>query len=136
MSTLRLRGLHRTLALVSLPAALALSLACGADAAVPPATPAAAQSVPSDAVLRNFEISGDFILLIDGKEAGSVDTPLGFVTLISWSGLDIGFDRSSPVGDYAAPFKFTGELRKVTVTMDDDQKLDGDAVGNTEMARQ
>ncbi|MFO1116918.1 MAG: arylsulfatase [Beijerinckiaceae bacterium] len=77
-----------------------------------------------------------YTLLIDGKEAGSVDTPLGFVTLISWSGLDIGFDRSSPVGDYAAPFKFTGELRKVTVTMDDDQKLDGDAVGNTEMARQ
>ena len=68
MNTLRHRGLHRTLALVSLPAALAVSLACGADAAVPPATPAAAQSIPSDAVLRNFEISGDFILLIDGKE--------------------------------------------------------------------
>ncbi len=77
-----------------------------------------------------------YTLLIDGEEAGSVETPLGFVTLISWSGLDIGFDRSSPVGDYAAPFCFTGELRKVTVAMDDDQTLDGDAVGNTEMARQ
>ena len=77
-----------------------------------------------------------YTLLIDGEEAGSVETPLGFVTLISWSGLDIGFDRGSPVGDYAAPFAFTGELRKVVVTMDEDQALDGEAVGNTEMARQ
>ena len=77
-----------------------------------------------------------YTLLIDGQEAGSVETPLGFVTLISWSGLDIGFDRSSPVGDYAAPFCFTGDLRKVVVTMDDDQALDGEAVAATEMARQ
>ena len=75
-------------------------------------------------------------MLIDGAPAGAIETPLGFVTLISWSGLNIGFDRSSPVGDYAAPFSFTGELRKVIVMMDDDQALDGDAVGNTEMARQ
>jgi len=27
-------------------------------------------------------------------------------------------------------------LRKVTVTMDDDQQLDGDAVGRAEMGRQ
>ena len=77
-----------------------------------------------------------YTLLIDGEEAGSVETPLGFVTLISWSGLDIGFDRGSPVGDYAAPFAFTGDLRKVVVSMNDDQALDGEAVGNTEMARQ
>lgn len=68
MSTLHLRGLHRTLALVSFSAALAASLACGADAAVPPASPAGAQAVPSDAVLRNFELSGDFVLLVDGKD--------------------------------------------------------------------
>lgn len=68
MSTLRLRGLHRTLALVSFSAVLAASLACGADAAVPPASPAGAQPVPSDAVLRNFELSGDFVLLVDGKD--------------------------------------------------------------------
>ena len=71
MNTLRLRGLKRMLVVASFSAALALSLACGADAAVPPAAPAAAQSapsVPSDAVLRNFEISGDFLLTIDGKE--------------------------------------------------------------------
>jgi arylsulfatase len=76
------------------------------------------------------------VLLIDGVPAGETTTPLGFHTLISWSGLDIGLDRGSPVGDYAAPFAFTGLLRKVTVTMNDDQALDGDAVGEAEMARQ
>ncbi|MEO7793710.1 MAG: thioredoxin family protein [Thermoanaerobaculia bacterium] len=97
MSTLRLRGLHRSLALVFLPAALAVSLACGADAAVPPAAtpaatpaavPAAAQAVPSDAVLRNFEISGDFVVSIDGKEQPKAeiyfsDTARAFVILSS-----------------------------------------------------
>ena len=37
---------------------------------------------------------------------------------------------------YAAPFAYTGALRKVTVTMDEDQVLDGEAVGEAEMARQ
>jgi arylsulfatase len=72
----------------------------------------------------------------DGVPAGETTTPLGFHTLISWSGLDIGLDRGSPVGDYTAPFAFTGLLRKVTVTMNDDQALDSDAVGDAEMARQ
>ncbi|MDZ7909367.1 MAG: hypothetical protein U5N10_14920 [Gemmobacter sp.] len=39
------------------------------------------------------------------------------------------------MADYAAPFEFTGALRRVTVTMGDDQELDGEAVGQAEMAR-
>jgi arylsulfatase len=77
-----------------------------------------------------------FTLTIDGEAAGEVTATTGFATLISWSGLDIGLDRGSPVADYPAPFVFTGTLRKVTVTMDDDQALDGQAVGEAEMARQ
>jgi arylsulfatase len=77
-----------------------------------------------------------FTLTIDGAPAGEIETPYGFATLISWSGLDIGRDRGSPVADYPAPFTFTGGLRKVTVTMDEDQALDGEAVGAAEMARQ
>ena len=38
--------------------------------------------------------------------------------------------------DPSQPFTFTGLLRKVTVTMDEDQALDGEAVGAAEMARQ
>ncbi|HEY0648330.1 hypothetical protein, partial [Phenylobacterium sp.] len=65
-----------------------------------------------------------------------VTATTGFVTFVSWSGLDIGLDRSSPVADYPAPFAFTGVLKKVTVILDDDQALDGEAVGQAEMARQ
>jgi len=75
-------------------------------------------------------------LLIDGAEAGSAETAMGFNNFISWSGLDIGCDRGSPVADYAAPFTFTGRLKTVTVTMDADQTLDGEAIGRAEMARQ
>ena len=78
----------------------------------------------------------NFTLMADGADVGTGHTYLGFANFISWSGLDIGRDRSSPVGDYAAPFSFTGLLRKVTVTMDDDQVLDGEAIGEAEMARQ
>ena len=80
-------------------------------------------------------VSG-YTLLIDGEPAGTLRTQLGFHTLISWSGLDIGRDRGSPVSHYDAPFEFTGKLLRVTVAMQNDQKLDGDGVGNAEMARQ
>ena len=78
----------------------------------------------------------EYTLLIDGEPAGALQTQLGFHTLISWSGLDIGRDRSSPVSHYEAPFEFTGRLLRVTVDMHEDQKLDGEAVGKTQMARQ
>ncbi|WP_315714477.1 MULTISPECIES: arylsulfatase [unclassified Bradyrhizobium] len=77
-----------------------------------------------------------YTLLIDGEEAGALTTQFAFHTLISWSGLDIGHDRGSPVSDYAAPFAFTGRLSHVTVTMQDEQSLDGEGVANAEMARQ
>ncbi|HEY1752090.1 MAG TPA: arylsulfatase [Caulobacteraceae bacterium] len=75
-------------------------------------------------------------LTIDGKAAGAGETRLGFHNFISWSGLDIGRDRGSAVADYEAPFAFTGRLEKVTVTMDAEQALDGEAIGAAEMARQ
>ena len=40
------------------------------------------------------------------------------------------------MADYAAPFAYAGTLKRVTVTMDEDQALDGEAVGEAEMARQ
>jgi arylsulfatase len=77
-----------------------------------------------------------YTLLIDGDPAGSLQTQQAFNNFISWSGLDIGRDRSSPVSHYEAPFEFTGRLLRVTVAMHDDQKLDGDGIGAAEMARQ
>jgi arylsulfatase len=75
-------------------------------------------------------------LLVDGAAVGAGETELGFHNFVSWSGLDIGFDRGSPVGDYAAPFAFTGRLKKVTVSMDTDQALDAAALADAELARQ
>ena len=75
-------------------------------------------------------------LLIDGVPAGSLRTVHGFNTLISWSGLDIGLDRGSPVSHYDAPFVFTGRLHKVTVTLGPLPSIDGEALALVEMARQ
>ncbi len=77
-----------------------------------------------------------YTLLIDGEPAGRLRTALAFRTLISWSGLDIGRDRGSAVSHYETPFEFTGKLSRVTVVMHDDQTLDGEGVGNAQMARQ
>ncbi len=78
----------------------------------------------------------EFTLLINGEPAGRTESSLGFANFVSWTGLDIGRDRGSPVSHYEAPFTFTGNLIKVTVIMDDDQVLDGDGVGQAQMARQ
>ncbi|GGC59832.1 arylsulfatase [Chelatococcus reniformis] len=75
-------------------------------------------------------------LTIDGEPAGSAESNLNFINFISWSGLDIGRDRGSPVANYAAPFTFTGKLIRVVVEMHDGQQLDGDGIGKAEMARQ
>ena len=75
-------------------------------------------------------------LLIDGEPAGGFETQIGFVSFISWSGLDIGRDRGSPVSHYEAPFTFTGKLRKVTVTLDDDQALDAKSAAAAALARE
>ena len=78
----------------------------------------------------------EFTLLIDNVAVGRTESRLGFANFISWSGLDIGRDRGSPVSHYDAPFSFTGELIKVTVTMDDDQSLDGDGIGRARLAQE
>ena len=75
-------------------------------------------------------------LLIDGQEAGSAAIKFGFNSMISWSGLDIGRDRGSPVSHYAAPFEFTGKLFSVTVTLQAQKGLPDQAVAQAELARQ
>lgn len=95
---------------------------------------------PGDHVLSFVMTRGDSgltgELLIDGEAAGSAPVAYGFVTFISWSGLDIGLDRGSPVSHYAAPFAFTGLLRKVTITLDPDQDADDEGSAQVAMARE
>jgi arylsulfatase len=75
-------------------------------------------------------------LLVDGIEHASTDLIYGFVNFISWSGLDIGLDRGSPVSHYPAPFRFTGRLHKVTVTIEDDQFLQAESAATATLARE
>ncbi|BAN04069.1 arylsulfatase [Ilumatobacter coccineus] len=81
-------------------------------------------------------------LLVDGEPVGSMETDQIFWLMISWSGLDIGLDRGTTVADYdgsgrhIGPFEFTGTLHRVRVDLSDDQELDHDAAGATELARE
>lgn len=99
-----------------------------------PLVPVPPPPAPMQAMLPSWR-SGT--LLIDGEPAGTLKTQAGFNNFISWSGLDIGRDRGSPVSTlYEAPFEFTGRLKRVTVTLDPPQGVDGAALGRAEMARQ
>ena len=89
----------------------------------------AGKAVPAGGA-RTSEIT----LLIDDAPAGRIETSLGLAAGILDCGLDIGRDRGSPVSHYTAPFAFTGRLLRVEVTMDIDQQLDGDIVGQAIVA--
>ncbi len=80
--------------------------------------------------------TSEITLEIDGASAGRIETTLGLPNFISWSGLDIGRDRGSPVSHYAAPFAFNGKLLRIEVTMDVDQRLDGDGIGAAILAKE
>jgi arylsulfatase len=108
----------------------------GAHATVTSDSPLPAGRARLGVAVRNGHGERAITLLLDGAPIGAGTTTLGFHNFISWSGLDIGRDRGSPVADYAAPFAFSGRLDKVTVTMDAEQALDGEAIGAAEMARQ
>jgi len=81
-------------------------------------------------------------LLVDGVEVGAMETDQIFWLMISWSGLDIGLDRGTTVGDYdgsgrhLGPFSFTGSLLDVVVELEDDQDVDHEAAGETELGRE
>jgi hypothetical protein len=60
---------------------------------------------------------------------------------VSWSGLDIGFDRGSTVSNYRGrgvvdPFIYTGVLERVEVDLTNDQDLNADAAGQVELSRE
>ena len=75
-------------------------------------------------------------LVIDGNAVASLDTENIFFLMISWSGLDVGMDRGTAVSHYETPNAYTGKLLKVTVELDDDQILDGEGIGRSEMMRE
>ena len=77
-------------------------------------------------------------LLIDGVVVGSLDMGrVGLNSQVSFSGLDIGLDRGSPVSHYEAPFCLSGaRLYRVEYTLDAQQQLDYDTIALVDLARQ
>lgn len=81
-------------------------------------------------------------LLINGEPAGEMHTEQIFRLMISWSGLDVGFDRGTTVTDYdgsgqfVGPFKFTGQLSRVEVSLHNDQQVDHDAAAKILVSRE
>jgi arylsulfatase len=78
---------------------------------------------------------GTLSMFIDNEIVGTMTTSSIFWLLISWSGLDIGLDRGTPVSFYESPFTFTGHLTKVVVDLDTDQVLDFHGHSRATMAR-
>ena len=78
---------------------------------------------------------GTLTMFIDDVQVGTMTTSNIFWILISWSGLDIGLDRGTPVSNYESPFLFTGHLTKVEISLDNDQVLDFHGESRATMSR-
>jgi len=65
--------------------------------------------------------SGTGVLKIDGKEVASQKMEHTIPLILQWDeNFDVGADTGTPVddSDYQTPFKFTGTLNKLTLTID------------------
>jgi arylsulfatase len=65
---------------------------------------------------------GSVKLLVNGKEVGSgrVDKT-EFARFSADETFDVGCDTGSPVSDdYKSPFRFTGKMKKVEITLEDE----------------
>lgn len=59
--------------------------------------------------------SADIELAADGEVVGTGRLAQPATARQSYAGLDVGVDRGPGVGDYRAPFRFTGSLRRVVI---------------------
>ncbi len=65
--------------------------------------------------------SGTGVLKVDGKEVATQTMERTLPLILQWDEtFDIGADTGTPVddNDYQVPFKFTGKLNKLTITID------------------
>ena len=85
--------------------------------------------------------TGRIALAIDGEVSGEIEVPY-VMRMLGSTGLDIGRDSLSPVtDDYAAPFAFTGTLRRFEVELPrrrppSETREDAEVRFRTEMSQQ
>ncbi|MEJ2317392.1 MAG: hypothetical protein P8Y83_10655 [Gammaproteobacteria bacterium] len=73
--------------------------------------------------------SGTGYLKVDGKVVATKKMEKTIPQILQWDeNFDVGADTGSPVddGDYQTPFHFTGELHKLTLTIDRPKLSDED----------
>lgn len=63
-------------------------------------------------------------LLIDDRPVAAGVLPLLARARTGYTGVDVGCDRGVPVGDYDAPARFPGTIRRVVVSTADDRWVD------------
>jgi arylsulfatase len=73
---------------------------------------------------KTGEFEGRGTLFINGEACGSIELPRTYRAQASFIGLEIGRAPKPSVGDFEAPFAFTGTLHRVTYDLADDQRID------------
>jgi arylsulfatase len=71
--------------------------------------------------MKGIGRSGTGVLKVDGKEVANQKMEHTLPFILQWDeNLDVGSDTGSPVcdTDYQVPFKFTGKINKITLTID------------------
>ncbi len=101
-----------------------------------------AQPVPAGArelaweVRKTGEYRAEGTLSIDGVPCGAVSLPQTYRAQSSFIGLEVGRAPRPAVGDFEAPFPFTGRLLRVEVFLGDDQRTDAAASLEAALRRQ
>jgi hypothetical protein len=74
--------------------------------------------------VRRVGAAGAVTLLVDGRTVAAGVLPLLARARTGYTGVDIGCDRGVPVGEYDAPARFTGILRRIVVDTAGDREVD------------
>ena len=73
---------------------------------------------------KTGEFKGEGTLFINGQACGSVVLPQTYRAQSSFIGLEVGQAPKPSVGEFEAPFRFSGTLHKVVIELSDDQVKD------------
>ncbi len=79
---------------------------------------------------------GEGTLLINGEPCGGVDMPQTYRAQASFIGLEVGTAPKPSVGEFEAPYAFTGTLHQVVYDLADDQTVDAAGEARAAMRRQ